>query len=131
MSDAFLAAKTVMVVEDEFFIAEVLCEALAMQNWQVVGPYPDMESASNALDNGAQVDVAILDVNLKGKLAYPLVDRLIQKDTPVILTTGYDRDAVPPAYAHLPRLIKPVSLNELLDCVAQAIRPRDDSPAHS
>lgn len=113
-----LSGKSVLMVEDEYLIADALCSAFEMEDIRVVGPFSNIASAMEALDRGAQADAAILDVNLNGERVYPLADRLMADDVPIILTTGYDSDAIPRGYEYLRRLQKPVHLHELFGCLS-------------
>jgi DNA-binding response OmpR family regulator len=117
MISSQLSGKSVLMVEDEYLIADALCSAFEMEDVHVVGPFPNVASAMKALDEGAKADAAILDVNLNGERVFPLADRLMADNVPIVLTTGYDSDAIPRDYAHLERLQKPVHLNELLGCL--------------
>lgn len=113
-----LSGKSVLMVEDEYLIADALCSALEMEDMRVVGPFPNVASAMQALDEGAAVDAAVLDVNLNGERVYPLADRLMAENVPIVLTTGYDGDAIPRGYAHLELLQKPVPLQQLFGCLS-------------
>lgn len=42
-------------------------------------------------------------------MAYPLIDRLMEMDVKVLITSGYDEAMIPERYRHLPRCEKPVS----------------------
>ncbi|RUL77732.1 response regulator [Dyella choica] len=117
MVPSSLSGKTVLMVEDEYLIADALCSAFEMANVSVVGPFSNIASAMAALDKGARADAAVLDVNLNGERVFPLADRLMADNVPIILTTGYDGDAIPRDYAHLERLQKPVHLHELFGCL--------------
>ncbi|WP_284322701.1 response regulator [Dyella acidisoli] len=117
MNSNHLNGKSVLMVEDEYLIADALCSAFEMEDVRVVGPFPNIASAMTALDEGAHADAAVLDVNLNGERVFPLADRLIADNVPIILTTGYDSDAIPRNYAHLQRLQKPVHLHELFGCL--------------
>lgn len=117
MISSQLSGKTVLMVEDEYLIADALCSAFELEDVRVVGPFPNVASAMEALDNGAMADVAVLDVNLNGERVFPLADRLMADNVPIVLTTGYDSDAIPRNYAHLQRLQKPVHLRELFGCL--------------
>lgn len=112
-----LSGKSVLMVEDEYLIADALCSAFEMEDMHVIGPFPNVASAMKALDQGMTADAAILDVNLNGERVFPLADRLMAENVPIILTTGYDGDAIPRDYAHLQRLQKPVHLHELFGCL--------------
>lgn len=117
MTSTPLSGKSVLMVEDEYLIADALCSAFELEDVRVVGPFPNVASAMAALDGGATADAAILDVNLNGERVFPLADRLIADNVPIVLTTGYDSDAIPRDYEHLRRLQKPVHLNELFGCL--------------
>ncbi|HKT27432.1 response regulator [Dyella sp.] len=117
MISSQLSGKSVLMVEDEYLIADALCSAFEMEDVHVVGPFPNVASAMQALDQGVKADAAILDVNLSGERVFPLADRLMADNVPIVLTTGYDGDAIPRDYAHLERLQKPVHLSELFGCL--------------
>lgn len=123
MTPNVLQGKSVLMVEDEYLIADALCSAFEMENMRVVGPFPNVASAMEALDQRLKVDVAILDVNLNGERVYPLADRLIADNIPIVLTTGYGGDAIPSHYEHLQRLQKPVHLHELFECLSGLLGP--------
>jgi DNA-binding response OmpR family regulator len=118
MAASPLSGKSVLMVEDEYLIADALCCAFEMEDVQVVGPFSSVASAMDALDKGVTADAAVLDVNLNGERVFPLADRLMADNVPIILTTGYDGDAIPRDYAHLERLQKPVHLHELFGCLS-------------
>jgi DNA-binding NtrC family response regulator len=109
--------RTILVVEDDYYIADVLTCALEDENWNVLGPFPSVSRAVQALDEGKTADAAVLDVNLNGERVYPLVDRLISEEMPVVLTTGYDAGAIPDVYMDLPRLQKPVPMQQMIACL--------------
>lgn len=117
MNANHLSGKSVLMVEDEYLIADALCSAFEMEDVHVVGPFPNVASAMKELDKGIHADIAVLDVNLNGERVFPLADRLMADNVPIILTTGYDSDAIPRDYAHLQRLQKPLHLHELLGCL--------------
>lgn len=112
-----LAGKSILLVEDEFLIADALCSLLEIEGASVLGPCATLPNAMKAIETGARADIALLDVNLRGEQTFPLVDLLAAKGTAVILTTGYDADTIPAAYSHLPRLMKPVHRQDLLLCI--------------
>lgn len=116
-----LSGKTVLMVEDEYLIADALCSAFEMEHVHVIGPFPNVAAAMEALDKGATADAAVLDVNLNGERVFPLADRLMADNVPIVLTTGYDSDAIPRNYAHLQRLQKPVHLHELFGCLNELL----------
>ena len=66
-----LAGRRVMIVEDELLVAMLLEEALVEHGCEIVGPFSTVETALLAA-RGVVADVAVLDVNLRGKRVYPV-----------------------------------------------------------
>ena len=106
------ASRRVLVVEDEYFLADDLAQALETLGAQVVGPVPTLEKAL-ALLAGERVDAAVLDINLKGHAVYPAADVLREQGVPFVFATGYDRRSVPDAYKDVPRWEKPFRPKDL------------------
>jgi CheY-like chemotaxis protein len=79
----------ILIVEDEYLIAEDLAEAVRQLGGEVVGPALSLEEA-NTLLSTLEIDAAVLDVNVRGKSALPLADRCAKAGIRFVLTTGYD-----------------------------------------
>jgi len=108
-SSSSLHGRHVLVVEDEYLIAQEIVEVLLEAGMKVVGPVPRLGDALHLVAAEERIDCAVLDVNLRGEMSWPLVDVLLARDVPVLLATGYDVGETPQAYAHLPRCEKPAS----------------------
>ncbi len=102
----------VLVVEDEYFIADDIARALIRHGAEVVGPVPTVREAQ-ALVVSQSLDLAVLDINLRGELVYPLVAELTQRGVPVVFATGYDAAAIPADYGAIPSWSKPFDYNAL------------------
>ncbi|MEH3158487.1 MAG: response regulator [Sphingomonas taxi] len=113
-----LLGRRILVIEDEYMIADDLATALRVDGAEVIGPVASLGQGMQLMAQGGPFDAAVLDINLRGTLAYPLLDRLIAADVPVLLSTGYDAGMIPERYRHLPRCDKPVSAARLLQAVA-------------
>ena len=61
-----------------------------------------------------RVDAAVLDINLRGKMCFPLADALTVKGVPFVFATGYDKVMVPSAYRHVPRWEKPFDPEDIV-----------------
>lgn len=105
----------ILVVEDEYILAAVLLETLTSLGAEPLGPLGTVEQALSFLSSPAadRMDVALLDVNLRGRFIWPVADALRARRIPIVLMTGYDRGSIPAAYASLPRCQKPVAFEEL------------------
>jgi CheY-like chemotaxis protein len=56
---------------------------------------------------------AILDVNLRGQLVYPVADRLLDRGIPFVFVTGYGRESIDRRYSFVKVLEKPVERQAL------------------
>jgi DNA-binding response OmpR family regulator len=112
---AFLwgAGSKVLVVEDDYILAQTLCERLEGQGAQVIGPAATVAEAVALLDAGLKPDSAILDTHLDDEESYPLADILMGRHVPVVLATDAEAWTLPADYAELPRAGKPVDPRRL------------------
>lgn len=108
-----LRGRRVLVVEDEYMLAEDLRQELEDQGAEVLAPVPTVAEALELLHQGPAPDLAILDINLQGEMVYPVADALRAQAIPFLFATGYDAQAIPPAYADVPRAEKPLALRDL------------------
>jgi DNA-binding response OmpR family regulator len=88
-----LAGARVLLLEDDFFTALELAEAIETSGGFVVGPYATVAVALRALES-VPLDGAILDVNLADRDATPVATLLVERGVPVVLNTA---DALPPS----------------------------------
>ncbi|MCZ0961066.1 response regulator [Paracoccus benzoatiresistens] len=105
--------RRVLVVEDEYMLAEDLRDQLEREGAEVLGPVPTVAEALELLRRERAPDMAILDINLQGEMAWPIADLLREMGIPFVFATGYDLRAIPPAYAGVARAEKPVTLRHL------------------
>jgi len=101
-----LTGRRILVVEDEYFIADDIARALTSLGAEVIGPAADLQRAKALLSEGS-IDWAVLDINLQGEMVYPLAQALQERSIPFIFATGYDRTSIPNGYADVPRWEKP------------------------
>ena len=101
-----LAARRVLVVEDEALIAAQVEGLLLEQGCDVVGPAPGVEVAL-ALALQEPLDAAIIDANLSGRPSDGVADALRKRGIPFILLTGYADSGTSAAFRGAPLLTKP------------------------
>jgi DNA-binding response OmpR family regulator len=125
-----LTGLRILVVEDTLLIADLIVEELQLVGCEVVGPAPRMETGL-ALALAERLDGALLDVNLNGEMCFPIADVLVKRGVPMAFLTGYGEGTLPPAYQHMPRLVKPFRVEELTSLVRSqfARRPSEAGPA--
>lgn len=111
----------VLVVEDQWHVASALKSVLEVEGMKVSGPASTASDASR-LATEQKPDLAVVDVNLKGELAYGLIDQLHDQGVRIVVVSGY---------AVLPRLTekvaailqKPFNGPELLAALRRALSP--------
>ncbi|WP_414472495.1 response regulator [Microvirga sp. M2] len=117
-----LARCRVLVVEDEYFIADDMAKALEKLGAEVVGPVPKPDKALMLLSSGEGIDAAVLDINLRGEEVFPVADALAERGIPFVFATGYDPSSVPVAYADVPRWEKPFNPDALAQALPGIVR---------
>ena len=108
----YVAGKRVLVVEDEFFLGLDVEAALRELGCITIGPATTLEEAIETAQRET-IEGAVLDINLGGRLVYPLAEELARRGVPFIFTTGYRPTDLPPALHGVPRLDKPVAADQL------------------
>jgi DNA-binding response OmpR family regulator len=107
-----LSGQRVLIVEDEYFLAQDLAEYLNHLGVEVIGPVGTVTDALELL-HYADIQGAVLDINLRGERVYPVADVLEQKQVPFVFASGYGGELEPNAYTDIPRCIKPLDFAEL------------------
>ena len=95
-----------LVVEDEFLLADLLQRTLEQSGAEVVGPIGNLPDAMRqAAKDG--FEVAVVDLNLREEMAYPLARVLRQQEVPFVFATSYSQSAIPSEFASVKRWEKP------------------------
>lgn len=103
-----LHSRRILIVEDEYFIANDLWRSFSASGADVVGPIATARGAIDLLESGLAIDGAVLDINLNGRMAYDVANLLLAKHVPFVFATGYDPEVIPARYAEVRRCEKPV-----------------------
>jgi CheY-like chemotaxis protein len=102
---------SILVVDDEAMIAMFLEDMLVDLGCRVVGPAGAVAAAMALIDtDGHILDGALLDVNLRGELVYPVADALARRDVPFVFVTGYPEHGIDTRYSGVTHLGKPFPL---------------------
>ena len=109
---ASLAGKRVLVAEDEYFIAKSLADDLRGAGADILGPVATVAEALELIGTEG-LDAVVLDINLRGEMAYPVADKLLVRGLPFVLATGCSSSALPSRYAEVPHCDKPVEVGGL------------------
>lgn len=103
-----LAGRRVLLVEDEYFIAEDMACQLEAGGAEVVGPAASVDAAIGLIEQTERIDGAVVDVNLQGVMSWPVADALLRRGVPFVFATGYDRASIPERYSEIACCEKPV-----------------------
>lgn len=109
-----------LVVEDEYFLAQEVCEGLKDMGAEIVGPAGSVDDAL-ALIEGGTLHGAVLDVNLGGEPVFPVADRLAERGVPFLFTTGYDASAIPDRFGAVVRCEKPVDVDRVVRAIGKVL----------
>jgi CheY-like chemotaxis protein len=112
------ARPRVLLVEDEVLITLLLQDMLLDLECEIADAPASLNDALSAARTGA-FDLALIDLNLHGKLTYPVADILKARQIPFIFVTGYGAAALEPAYADALVLEKPFHRKDLEAIIAR------------
>ncbi|HEY1932658.1 MAG TPA: response regulator [Acetobacteraceae bacterium] len=109
----------ILVVEDDYLVAQIVCAMLEDAGATIVGPIGWAREALAFIETGATpFDRAILDIDLHGVKSYPLADALARRNIRFAFATGYGGGALDPAYREFPRCEKPFNERALIGVLA-------------
>lgn len=114
----------VLVVEDEYEIASAIARELQEHGITVVGPVPNVADALARINEPDALQGALLDLNLRGEMAFPVADALAARQIPFVIATGYGSEHIPAKYRLFPRLEKPFEPSALVQLWTRLHRNR-------
>ncbi len=124
-----LQGVTAIIIEDNILVADSM--RLALESWdcKVAGMAGTVARAKELIDL-VDFDVAILDIDLRGKSVMPVVEAVRAHDKPFLFVSGYgDESVLPSNLRSVQRLNKPVDPQRLAatirEIVAQDWTPDD------
>lgn len=117
MSALSLDGMRVLIVEDNYVVADALRFLIDGYGGSVTAIVPSVERALEALA-AAAVDIAVLDINLHGASVVPLADHLTSQGVPFVFLTGYgDAELLPEHLRTQQRFDKPVQAERLVQAL--------------
>lgn len=119
--------RRVLLVEDEALVAIMMRDMLTDLGYSVVGPVGDRTTAIAAARQ-ADIEGAVLDLNLRGETTYLVADELNARGIPFIFLTGYDRGVIDRRYSGAPLLQKPVDEQTLQRALAAFLDSGNRAP---
>lgn len=102
----------VLVVEDEMTIALMIEDMLIDLGCELADLATRLPRALEIAET-TDADFAILDVNLDGRMSFPVADILDRRGVPFVFATGYGAAGLNEAYRDRPVIKKPFDLKAL------------------
>ena len=120
---------SVLLVEDEYLIAldaDQILRSFGVANVEIAAGWTQ---AAQQAKEGA-FDLAVLDVNLNGRLSYDIAEILKERGIPFVFASGYElQGQVPAGLKGVACVTKPYTTERLRDAAATALTARDTSPS--
>jgi CheY-like chemotaxis protein len=110
-----MGGRSILIVEDEPLIAMMLEDFLESLGYRVKASVETVAAAVGGFD------CAILDVNLKGENVWPVADKLRAAGIPFVIASGGHVDPPPPAYAAVPMIEKPYTIDRVTPALEAAL----------
>jgi DNA-binding response OmpR family regulator len=121
MTPAKPPSGSVFLVEDEAMIRMMVADMLEELGYSIAAETGEIEQALK-LARTAKFDIAILDVNVNGKLISPVAEVIEARNRPFIFATGYGTQGLPPEYRDRPALQKPFQMEGLAAMIERTLK---------
>lgn len=117
-----LTGLSVLVVEDDFDVAEALRVVLANAGCKVVGPVSTVKEACE-LAKTQPLDAAVLDIALSPGTSAPVARALLYRGCPFVFVTGFSNvDMLPEELRGFRVLLKPVDGETLRSAIRTLVQ---------
>ncbi|MBR0668603.1 response regulator [Roseomonas hellenica] len=97
----------ILLLEDEWLIAEATAHSLRRLGYQTLGPAHSVSDASDVLAT-ATPDAALIDTVLSRESSLPIADRLTELGIPFAFYSGFERSDLPERFKDCRFLRKPI-----------------------
>ena|SRR5688500_8790359 len=103
-----------LIVEDEWLLAEQIASALTTAGFDVVPPMPSIATAFSVIDQ-EKIGAAVLDIRLKGEDSFELARELQRRGIPFVFASGHARLEIPADLRKHAVLAKPIRTDEMIE----------------
>jgi CheY-like chemotaxis protein len=112
---------SVFLVEDEVMIRMMVADMLEELGYTIAAEAGEINEAIR-LAQSTEFDLAILDVNVNGKVISPVAELIRARNRPFIFATGYGSSGLPEEYRDRPALQKPFQLETLARLIDSTLK---------
>ena len=115
------APARVLVMQDDFFLADEICSALEDAHFEVVGPF---EAWSDELARAVEQrpDAAIFDLKMDHEKAKGVLARLETLSIPLVMATGHAQSQNAERLQNCSVVEKPNSVSKIISAIRSALR---------
>ena len=121
MTATRLPRGSVFLVEDEVMIRMMVADMLEELGYSVAAEAGEINEAIR-LAQSAHFDLAILDVNVNGKVISPVAEVIQARNRPFIFATGYGAQGLPEEFRDRPTLQKPFQMETLAQVLSTTLK---------
>ena len=112
---------SIFLVEDEVMIRMMVADMLEELGYSIAAEAGEISEALR-LAQTVDFDLAILDVNVNGKVISPVAELITARNRPFIFATGYGSSGLPEEYRDRPALQKPFQLETLARMIDSTLK---------
>jgi PAS domain S-box-containing protein len=121
----------ILLVEDEAMLAAETSAQLEDAGHVIVASASSLSDATR-IAAGADVEAAVLDLNLHGELSFPVADTLHDRGIPFVFVTGYQHEnLIPVRFRNAPVVRKPFAADTLHTALARALATQVPDPVEA
>lgn len=113
--------RSVLLVEDEVMIRMMVADMLEELGYSVAAEAGDIDEAVR-LVQATEFDLAILDVNVNGKVISPVAEAVNLRNRPFVFATGYGVQGLPEKFRDRPALQKPFQMDTLASIIERTLK---------
>lgn len=112
---------SVLLVEDEVMIRMMVADMLEELGYVIAGESGDIDEGIR-LVQAIDFDIAILDVNVNGRVITPVAEAVQMRGLPFVFATGYGAQGLPEKFRDRPTLQKPFQIETLARTIETVLK---------
>lgn len=113
--------RSVLLVEDEVMIRMMVADMLEEIGYVIAAEAGDIDDAVR-LVQVTDFDIAILDVNVNGKVITPVAEAVQLRGLPFVFATGYGAQGLPEKFRDRPTIQKPFQIETLARTIESTLK---------
>lgn len=112
---------SILLVEDEVMIRMMVADMLEELGYTIAGEAGDIDEGIRLVQS-IDFDIAILDVNVNGKVITPVAEAVQMRGKPFVFATGYGAQGLPEKFRDRPTLQKPFQIETLARTIEATLK---------